>query len=173
MFTEEEGDRVDRLIGTGVSTREIRRGERKEILEMIGEVREIAVAQGINVVVITNFLGARAIKKGMLKGVGGMLEAASTAVVPCIISKMAVVVFVLSMLKDTNACTEKTVLKFKGGEPIFRFRKLKGGLLIEWVSRTVKLGASEPVKRGSGVFNKPEEIIVKMDIGGRGAGSFV
>ena len=130
VFTEEKGDGVNRLVRSGVSTRKIGRGKGKKILEVVGEVGKIAITKGENVVIITDLLGARAVKEGMLKGVRGVLKTTGTTVVPRVIGEVAIVMFVLGMLEDTNTGTKKTILKLKRRKPVFWFREFEVGLLV-------------------------------------------
>ena len=86
---------------------------------------------------------------------------------------MTIVVFVLGVLKNTNAGSEETILEVECRKPVLRFGELKVSLLIKGVGCAIKLRTSKPIKRSTGVFNQTKEVIVEMDIRCGGACSFV
>ena len=49
---------------------------------MVGKVREVAITQRVDVIIVTDFLGTWTVKEGMLERVGGVLETACTTIVP-------------------------------------------------------------------------------------------
>ena len=62
--------------------------------------------QGVNAIIVTNFLGPGAEEKGMINGVRHGLEATATNAVPGIRGEVAIVMFVLGMRKDTDSSTK-------------------------------------------------------------------
>ena len=173
MFTEQKRDRVNWLVRARISSRKVGRGKSEKILKVIRKVRKISIAERVNIVIVANFLGAWAIKKCMLKRVRGVLKATGAAIIPGIVGEMTIVVFVLGVLKDTDAGTKKTILELKGWKPILWFRELKVSLLIKGVGGVVELRARKPIKRSTGVFNQTEEVVVEMDVRCGGTGPFV
>ena len=130
VFTEEERDRINRLVRSRVSTRKIGRSKSEKILKVIREIGKITISKRKDVVVITDLLSARAVKEGMLKGVRGVLKTTGTTVVPRVIGEVAIVMFVLGMLENTNTSTKETILKVESRKPVFGFRKFKVSLLV-------------------------------------------
>ena len=82
MFAKKERDRVNWLIGAWISSRKIRRGESEKILKVIRKTRKIAITKRVNIIVIANFLGAWAVKEGMLKRIRSVLKAAGATIIP-------------------------------------------------------------------------------------------
>lgn len=79
----------------------------------------------------------------------------------------------MSVLENPNTGPKEAILKLKCGKPVFWFGEFKVSLLIEGVGGPVEFGTCKPVKGGTGMFNETKEVVVEVDIGGGGAGSFV